>query len=350
MQQCVYCQEEKELPAFTTEHVVHRAFGGFESNLTLSPSERPAVCHECNQYFGNGIDRDITRDSYEAFQRLFHGHKQPHEFRELLAFRVVISLPEESPHGPLLLELGPPIQGRPGLYLVPQVRFQNQLGEFVCVPEPDLAERNPITDPTLRRGPVAIFSSFPEAEGRLRTRLEELGLAPQEWKEVPDLPSAGVREMDLELQGSVDGNVARAVAKIGFNYLAWGKGVQFALRSEFDPIRSFIRFGHGSWRDFVEMSPRPILMDDTPEARHTQGHLLTVGFAGGLLARLRGHIVAQVSLYNTMTYRIHLCRQLRGLWLDVSSGHHYNLNDRRVERLGNTRLARPASLKPIVWN
>lgn len=349
MPTCVYCQLEKSVEGFTREHVVHRAFGGFEDNLTLAPLEKPAVCRDCNQFFGEGIDRQITRDSYEAFHRLFQGHRSLEAIRELFALRVRVSLPDDHELGPLQLELGPAVQDRPGLYLVPQVRFESEDGHWVCVKEAELATQNPVTDPSLRRDPVAIFSSFPDAEERLRAKLEALGLAPATWTRIEDMPEAGVREMELDVQGSVDADLGRAVAKIAFNYLTWAKGPAFVLRPDFDPVRRFIRYGLGAWRDFVELSAVPILIHDTESVRHTQGHLLTVGFTGGPHGRIAGRLIGQVSLYNTMTYRVRLCDRLSGLWEEVASGHHYNLETRRVERLGTTRLAIPAGVTPVNW-
>ena len=349
MPRCIYCSQDRPREHFTTEHVVNRAFGGFDGNLTMSPGDRPYVCRECNQFFGETIDLVIGRDSYEAFQRLMAGDREADRWAGLLASRARVTLPSDSRVGPLRLEPAPPVEGRPGLRLLPQVRFESTSEGWMSVLEEDLPTRNPNTDPALRPGPVAIFCATPEEEERLRAKLEDLGLDPETWREVEDLPGAGVHEMDLDVQGAVDRTIARAIAKISFNYLAWYQGAEFVLRRDFDDIRTFIRHGEGEWTWFVEVSETPILMDDTTSVRHTRGHLITVGWAGGAEGHVDGHLVGQVSLYNSMTYRVHLCHRFSGLWRDVASGHHYDLESRAVRPLGRTRLARPPGLVPILW-
>jgi hypothetical protein len=73
MPACIYCQHADPPCGFNTEHVIPEALGAFHDNLTLSGSE---VCRECNQYFGDTLDRMLTRDSYEALLRVEHGLKE----------------------------------------------------------------------------------------------------------------------------------------------------------------------------------------------------------------------------------------------------------------------------------
>lgn len=350
MPTCIYCCRERDLNGFSREHVIHRAFGGFRGSLTLAPRRNPAVCADCNQAFGNTIDLSFTRDSYEAFRRVMAGDYSRAPIRRLLRRRLRFTLPESHTLGPLHVEFDQAPDDSPAMLLVPQVRFRTLSGRFICIPEADLERRDPRSIPDLDRDQVAIFSSSPDAEERLKSRLAELGFIPAEWKPVQDLPQRGRGDIDFDVAWAVDAVVARAAAKIGFNYLAFTMGAEFCLRAEFNPIRHFIREGGGEWRTFVEVSHEPILVHDHPQVRHTRGHLLTVGWdsAGG--GRLAGHLVAQVSLYNEVTYRIHLCRHFDGIWIDIASGHHYDLEARRVEPLGRTRLVRPAAFRPVLWS
>lgn len=350
MPRCIYCSRDLGLDGFSREHVVHRAFGSFDGNLTLAPRRNPAVCAGCNQAFGDTIDLAFTRDSYEAFRRLMAGEYSRAPVRRLLRRRLRVSLPESHPLGPLHAEFDDAPDGSPALVPVPQVRFRTLGGRFICIPESDLERRDPRTIPDLDRGEVAIFSPSPEAEERLKARLAALGFVPAEWKPVPGLPQRGRGEIDLDIRWAVDSLIARATAKIGFNYLAYAQGAEFCLRSEFDPIRRFVREGTGEWKSFVDVSHEPILAQDHPQVRHTRGHLLTVGWGAGASGRLAGHLVPQVSLFNEVTYRIHLCRRFEGIWRDIASGHHYDLEERRVEPLGRTRLVQPATLRPVLWS
>jgi hypothetical protein len=348
MPTCIYCCRDRGLDDFSREHVLHRAFGGFRSNLTLPPREKPAVCADCNQGFGDTIDLAFTRDSYEAFRRIMGGARSGAPINSLLGRRVRLALPESHPLGPLRLCLAAAPDGSPAVFLVPQLRFRTLAGRFICVPEAALDRRDPRDIPDLDRDQVAIFCSSAEAEERLKARLEEMGLSPPVWKPVLDLPGNGPAEFDLDIEWAVDVFVARAAAKIGFNYLAYVTGTEFCLRQEFDGIRRFIFDGAGDWKTFVEVSHEPILAQDHPQVRHTHGHLLTVSWAGGSRGRMEGHLLAQVSLYNEVTYRIHLCRRFDGIWRDIGSGHHYDVAARRVERLDRTRLVQPVIFRPIL--
>ena len=57
---CIYCLEQKPLAEFNREHVLHRAFGGFEEALTLVAPHDPGVCRACNDYFSPTVDLAIT--------------------------------------------------------------------------------------------------------------------------------------------------------------------------------------------------------------------------------------------------------------------------------------------------
>ncbi len=50
----------------------------------------------------------------------------------------------------------------------------------------------------------------------------------------------------------------RAIAKIAFNYLAYTNGATVTLHSDFDPVRRFIRYGDGTYRDFGRLEKQPV--------------------------------------------------------------------------------------------
>jgi hypothetical protein len=178
MPTCIYCRRDRGVDGFSREHVVHRAFGGFRGSLTLAPRANPAVCADCNQAFGDTIDLSFTRDSYEAFRRLMAGDRSSAPIRRLLRRRLRLALPATHALGPLQLELDDAPDGTPVRTLVPQVRLRTLGGRFICIAEADIARRDPRAIPDLDRTEVAIFSSSPEAEERLKGRIAELGLSP----------------------------------------------------------------------------------------------------------------------------------------------------------------------------
>ena len=118
---CIYCLRDLESDAFSREHVVPRAFGSFEQNLTLID----AVCADCNNYFGRSLELFFARDSFEAYERVRQGLKPVAEIDNLPQDRLTFSVAMEGDwcglRLRLLCERGGPVVG-----LVPQVGFQRK--------------------------------------------------------------------------------------------------------------------------------------------------------------------------------------------------------------------------------
>ncbi len=343
---CIYCTKSKPLEQFAhTEHVIPKAFSkGFRGALTLTQTERPSVCDDCNQRFGESLEFALGRDTFEAVLRLQYGAKPAGEAGDVGQSRLEITLPEDSKHGPLRVEFrAPPSGDQPALIPKPQARFRRRAGGFVCLTEEDLVEKDPTKDPEIDTDEVFIVWSGddPEAGERVRATLSAYGVKPKKWTDADDLPRAGTTEVEIEIRGIVDQVIARAIAKMAFNYLAWvsfGFDRQFALRDDFDPIRAFILHGENHWREFVLFPAPNILATDSEVRRSTQGHLITLEWK-----RFEG-IASQVSVFNDLTYRVALAKRTRGIWRDIGSGHHYNPITMKVEKLGRTPLSVPGTL------
>jgi len=59
------------------EHVMPQSFGRFKNNLTLIET----VCDVCNEYFGNNLELDLGRGSWEGLSRYTHGVKPPDQYK-----------------------------------------------------------------------------------------------------------------------------------------------------------------------------------------------------------------------------------------------------------------------------
>jgi HNH endonuclease len=103
MTTCIYCRRA-DVP-FNREHVFPEAFGMFSTNnLVLR-----CVCQGCNTYFGNSIDRTLSRDSFEAVARIDEGLKTPETWQG------------EGTRSTLRFEYAPdsPFRGVPGHVVLP---------------------------------------------------------------------------------------------------------------------------------------------------------------------------------------------------------------------------------------
>src|SRR5208282_662057 len=117
----------------------------------------------------------------------------------------------------------------------------------------------------------------------------------------------------VEIKAKVDTSIARATAKIAFNYMTKEAGVKFALDASFDPLRQFIRYGEGgdNWRQFVRIVSKPLLAEETEDLQVTRGHVLILGWHDF------DTLETYVSPYNSMAYRVTLTRSYRGIWQPV---------------------------------
>ena len=166
---------------------------------------------------------------------------------------------------------------------------------------------------------------------RIRARLAELSITfRQEGR--TDQPVADAEgRIAFGAEFTIDHIIQRGVAKIAFNYLAYVHGPDFALRSDFDAIRRFIRFNEKlSWQ-LSGPTGEPILLGDTRDLRQTNGHLIVIQWD-----KARVGIVSQISLFNEITHRVRLCARFSDLWFPLPSGHVFDIETRTIAPLGHT--------------
>lgn len=345
---CIYCREIKPLAAFNREHVLPDSFGRFQNTLTLVVPDDPGVCESCNSFFGNSIDRVLARDSFDALLRLRTGIKPSSEIDDLFhGERVCFQMPERSPLGPLYLEVQPTDDGK-HYHVVPrpQVRFARFSEGFICIREEQLAS-DPRENPDVDINQMTLFWSKKDlnAKDRLIAVLARHGIKFHPRRELSRSDYPMDSEGDVFVGFVFDSEVARAVAKITFNYLAKVVGIihpQMIFFDSLDKVRRFIRYNEGNWDDIVRYKPKPILIGDTEQLRQTESHVITVTWNPDH----RGGIIGQLSLFNHLTYEVLLCARPDGLWVDITSGHAYHLHNKTVERLISGRLVRPIMLAP----
>jgi len=328
---CIYCLNDLPPDGFRrTEHVIPQSLGVFESNLTLNG----VVCDGCNQLFGNTIDLMLGRGSSEAVHRLDYGVQPPEKALNLRRDRVRFAFKSEDSWNGLLLELRPEA-GSLAVRPIPQVGFRAQpAGPFMFVSEEELLR----TDAPLPAGVDAangmlLVADSDTTQQRLIAALSGRGITFREERRAP-VPVRPGELLPVEVRARLDLLVLRCVAKIAFNYLAWAEGRGFVLGESFCPLRRLVRLGARAPYPLVVVDDLPILADDQPRLRQTNGHLITVGWAAD-----RRSLVAQVGLFNYARYRISLAREYSGLWRPIRHGHHFNIETRRVEPLLASSLA-----------
>ncbi len=339
---CIYCVRTDPPYGFNREHVIPEALGRFEGGLTLADSE---VCADCNQYFGDTLDRFLTRDSAEATLRFRYGLKDPAEVGTMFRERVRVRLPQDGAKwGGAYFDLVPPPDGEREPYadLAPQFGCKRRDGSgWDYFTEEDLRS-DPDAPARIARGCDKlrlIWYDNEETKVRLLALLAEKGITFEGGTEfVESLPLKGGR-ITPELQVTFDKALARAVTKIAFNYLAKRQGTAFMLRSEFDPVRRFVRYAEGSSQDFVSPQTGPVVRGKGGEPV-PRWHVLALYWD-----RDREAVLCQVGLFNYLVYVVRLCQRFRGVWRQVMDGHQFDLETMKAKPLHRTRIAPPVAIR-----
>ncbi|MGH7612492.1 MAG: HNH endonuclease [Gemmatimonadales bacterium] len=341
MPTCIYCTRTDPSCGFHREHVVPEALGTFEKGDVITLTEE--VCAECNQYFGDTLELFLNRDSAEATLRFRYGLKDPVDVHKFFRHRVQARMPRDgSQFGGAYLDFVPPPAGQiePYVDIVPQFGFERRDGkgweyftEQEFKDEPNWPKRI-ATDLGPQR--VILYNSDDSKRRLWKLTEERLPLNnPQETQGIKPFSSDRV---NAEVELTFDKVLARAVAKIAFNYLTKVHGAALALRPEFDAVRQFVRYDQGKPPDFVDFRTAPVLRDFSGKELPPRGHLLTVGWD-----KNGKDILARVSPFQYMMYIVRLGVNYTGKLDPEDSAHLYDLKPRRAEKLRPAKIVVPGS-------
>ena len=141
------------------------------------------------------------------------------------------------------------------------------------------------------------------------------------------------REFEVKTEWHINSIVKRNIAKIAFNYLAHWEGRGFVLNEKFGPIRNFIKRNTEPSYEVVRIDGKPILIDEPKGGQRRLGHIVTVNWASDNTS-----IVAQVSLFNMIRYRVSLARDYTALHrpFEIAKGHFFDVSSREILELGHS--------------
>ncbi len=331
---CIYCLQDVPAEGFNTEHVISQAFGTFENNLTLTDM----VCRTCNQFFGDNLERIFARDSFEAYDRIATGLRPAAAIAQLPQDRLTFTAARTGEWSGLRLRLVAAGDGRT-VEPAPQVGLPRRADAgWIYLTEAELAHSEAEIPPDYdRQGHIRIIAPSSEVQDRLIELLAQRGIPFRPEGEF-DLPNPDIGEIEVYVNSRIDPVVKRCIAKMVFNYLARVTGRAFVLLPAFNPIRAYIR--HGASPDYllVDADDTPILANDQPTLRQTEGHLVTVNWTPD-----NRHVVGQLSLFNRVRYRVSLARNFSGVWRPIRNGHHFDIHERRISALAATSLYVPGA-------
>jgi HNH endonuclease len=329
---CIYCKSQTN--PFNREHVIPEAFGTFHPNWHLFD----CVCEQCNQYFGNTIEPILTRDSPEALLRLEYGLKPPSKVQDLHYNRVTLKVNEPGVWFGARFEFVPDAIGQK---IIPRPLSQVALrkkseADFVWLLEDEITTEAVARFKGAAPGDIEIkvLSASAKDTQRLIDRLNDVGI---NFRKGPPIVEALAVDgsLDAAVASIMDSSIFRAISKIAFNYATYLHKPEFVLQPDFDDLRNYIRYGTTpKWAPVVRPSADSILADEPRGYQHTHGHLITFDWDRG------DHgLIAQVSLFNSVNYRVRFCPRYSGCWRgDLTTGHLFDAESRTISPLRTTSL------------
>ena len=327
---CIYCLQERDRKSYTkAEHVVPQSFGMFENNFTL----HNIVCDECNHYFGKNLEIHLARDTYEGQLRFTHGVKDASDFKTIgRSSRVAVKIAEGKYAGLFVSRRYSKDKNTIEVIPEPQVGFLLADGRyeyFLLDSVPALAELEGTGFSGDRLRSIHGVEVDPKV---LEQVLAERGIPFRVTDEDSPKTSGQPDSILCEFAGTIDHVVRRAIAKISFNYLAKWQGPDFLHRPEFDMARRYIRYGTLPDYPMMSIDEIAILRDEPVEGLRRVGHIITIGWT------TVHSVLAQVSLFNWMAYRISLCKEFSGPTPEIRRGHIFDPINHKIHELGSGPL------------
>jgi HNH endonuclease len=331
MTKCIYCQQERSQEFYKkAEHVLPQSFGKFKQNMTL----HNVVCDFCNQYFGNKLEIYLGRDTFEGQLRFQHGVKKAGKFKSMgRESRIVVKSKEGEFAGCYMQRHFSAEKGGIVIKPLPQVGFmlgpEGKYEYFLLDQIPTKAELELKGYQEKHPRPMVGLEVDPD---ELTRRLAEKGISFR--YQGPYVPKERLETLGCDFEGTIDHVIFRSVAKIAFNYLAHWEGAAFVQHRAFDRARRYVRWQHAPGYKLLHIDERAVLADEPIEGMRRLGHLITVDWAQDGIS-----VLAQVSLFNWMTYQVLLAPDFTGPPPELTRGHLFHVSNGEILRLGT----RPSS-------
>jgi hypothetical protein len=310
--------------------VLPQSFGTFEQNFTLHET----VCDDCNHYFGNNLEIFLARDTYEGQLRFAHGVKDASDYKELAkSTRVAIKYAEGEYAGRYVTRRYSKEKDTIEVTPLPQVGFlvSDERYEYCLLDNiPTLAElQEKGFDGNRPRSIHALAVDLADLQRLLAER--GIGFRYTDSDSPTDRPDSIL----CEFEGTIDHVIRRAIAKISFNYLAHFQGAAFLNRPEFDMARRYIRYGELPDYPMMSINEAAILQNEPLEGTRVLGHIIITTWTAVHSA------LAQVSLFNWLTYQISLTKEFDGPRPEIRRGHIFDPVNRKIHELGSRPLEIP---------
>lgn len=280
---CIYCKEFGKNRG--REHVVPKAFGTFGA---LTPVLQ-CVCSECNNFFSGAFEKDIYRSSPEALQRWKLGLKSSNTKGQIDSRRLKLNARGGEIDGLRLDPITNDVEAQ-------VVARHHGTGEPAHLTLDDLRRLTP--DQARQKydfssNTLVVWDA--NQHEQFSAELLRLGFMVNKRGKSRFIPMAAGTKLSATMTVALDSKTAQAMAKIAFNYLTITCGPDYALRTEFDEMRRFIRYGIKPVKSTVYASGMNEHAKRTPPTTGIS-HFLTLHIQDGKV------VYARVALFSGYTY------------------------------------------------
>lgn len=277
------------------------------------------VCRECNDYFGRTLDRALTRESLEGFERYKWGTKASHEVDNFQWSSVSFAAKDVGEYSGVPVRIMADQDGK--LRAAPKVcvAIADTTGEhFHFFTEQELANGAWKQASTNWRKGVKVFGSESDS-ARLRQLLHTQGILLRDWRPLEAPPADELEQVELEVDFRITPEMKRGIAKIAMNYLAHRVGSDAVQAPAFDAIRRFVRHGEEPRIPPIHTDAR----DPFPTGR-TDGMRPVIHWVELTTHSSQNNLLAKVSLYGLFTHTVILAEKFVGPWPPLPTAHLYN--------------------------
>ena len=263
---CIYCGEEDDNRFNTKEHVIMRSFGTFGSQ---TPTLK-CVCDDCNSFFKKELDLPFARNSLEGIMRYNNGIYS-REKRSQDKNYLLLTLPkseEFSEWGGVVIA----VDGTTGMISgpIPQVQFKNETGEYEPILDYEL-EKLDWKSKKYSDKDIKIFAISEENHQELIDKLGKIGINYKIKSTLkPDfIEKYQDKKISVNIQGSTDHKMKRAIVKILFNFSAKFLGYEEVMKQEWNKAREYIRYNKEPLK--ARATNQPFWGEETKKRRYLEG-------------------------------------------------------------------------------
>ena len=324
---CIYCTNTKYENQFNSEHVIPKAFGTFGADTWVLNN---LVCQECNQYFGNSIDRLFAQKSLEGFKRFTFGSKPTKDYDiNKHGKEDIITISEGTLKG---LECKRIVdRATNNFILIPKkddIGCRKVNGEYDFYSLKDIPSKKIFDDAySLHTDRIIIFSCSVDHNNIIEVIKKNYG------SNVQHIVYNDTSEINCIIECEFTSDHQRALAKIAFNYLAYNnKGNNIIFQKCFNPIRNFILDGTKPYYPVIERSDNSILLEKNNQA--ILAHIITIYYSPN-----HHSLMVSLAIYNYIHYKICLTLTYNSdLTIETHYGHYFDYHNKKIGKIKATNI------------